>query len=72
MAFDGIIANMITNELKCSLINGKVNKIFEPNRNEILIGIYSNAKNYMLNILNIKEVIIILLSMDLKYKEINL
>ena len=50
MAFDGIIANMITNELKCSLINGKVNKIFEPNRNEILIGIYSNAKNYMLNI----------------------
>ena len=30
--------------------NGKINKIFEPNSNEIIIYIYSNGTNYALNI----------------------
>ena len=50
MAFDGIITKQVVLELKNVLIGGKINKIFEPNKNEIILGIYSNGKNYALNI----------------------
>ncbi len=50
MAFDGIVAKAVVSELNTCLINGKINKIFEPNKNEILLGIYSGGKNYCLNI----------------------
>ena len=50
MAFDGIVTKAVVSELKTCLINGKINKIFEPNKNEILLGIYSGGKNYCLNI----------------------
>ena len=49
MAFDGLILNSIVNELQI-LINGKVNRIFEPNNDEIILNIYSNGKTYNLNI----------------------
>ena len=50
MAFDGIITKQIVLELKNVLNGGKINKVFEPNKNEIILGIYSNGKNYALNI----------------------
>lgn len=50
MAFDGIITKAIVAELNQNLINGKINKIYQPNKNEILLGIYSNGKNFALNI----------------------
>lgn len=50
MAFDGIVTKAVIAELNHCLINGKINKIFEPNKNEILLGIYSGGKNYCLNI----------------------
>ena len=50
MAFDGIVTKAVVSELNTCLINGKINKIFEPNKNEILLGIYSNGKNYCLDI----------------------
>ena len=50
MAFDGIITKAISYELQKVLLDGKINKIFEPNKNEILLGIYSGGKNYALNI----------------------
>lgn len=50
MAFDGIVTKAVVSELNTCLINGKINKIFEPNKNEILLGIYSGGKNYCLNI----------------------
>lgn len=50
MAFDGIVTKSIVSELEKTLINGKVDKIFEPSKNEILLGIYSNRKNFALNI----------------------
>lgn len=50
MAFDGIVTKAVVSELNTCLINGKINKIFEPNKNEILLGIYSCGKNYCLNI----------------------
>lgn len=50
MAFDGIVTKSIVKELNQFIINGKINKIYEPNKSEILLGIYSNGKNYLLNI----------------------
>lgn len=50
MAFDGVVTKAVVSELNSCLINGKINKIFEPNKNEILLGIYSGGKNYCLNI----------------------
>lgn len=50
MAFDGIITRAVVSELNGCLLNGRINKIFEPNKNEILLGIYSCGKNYALNI----------------------
>ena len=50
MAFDGIITKAVVSELNNNILNGKINKIFEPNKNEILLGIYSMGKNYALNI----------------------
>ena len=50
MAFDGIITKQVVLELNNVLISGKINKVFEPNKNEIILGIYSNGKNYALDI----------------------
>ena len=49
MAFDGIVTKSIVTELNKFILNGKINKVFEPNKNEIILGIYSNGKNYALN-----------------------
>lgn len=50
MAFDGFITKTVVSELNHFIIGAKVNKIFEPNKNEIIIGLYNNGKNYALNI----------------------
>lgn len=50
MAFDGIVTKQVVLELKNTLIGGKINKVFEPNKNEIILGIYCNGKNYAFNI----------------------
>ena len=49
MAFDGICCKSIVSELNNLLVGGKINKIYEPNKNEILLDIYNNKK-FMLNI----------------------
>lgn len=48
MAFDGIVLKQVVKELQTCLIGGKINKVYEPNQNEILLGIYANGKNYCL------------------------
>lgn len=48
MAFDGIVLKQVVCELQTCLIGGKVNKVYEPNGNEILLSIYANGKNYTL------------------------
>lgn len=50
MAFDGIVCSAVVAELNKNILNGKINKIYQPNKNEILLGIYSMGKNYALNI----------------------
>ena len=48
MALDGIVCSKIVTELNQTILNGKINQIYEPNKNEILLGIYSMGKNYQL------------------------
>lgn len=50
MAFDGLVTFGIAKELQNNMIGGKVDKIFEPNHNEIVLGIYSNGLKYALDI----------------------
>ena len=49
MAFDGIVTKMVSNELQ-NLSGARIDKIFQPNKNNILIGCYLNKTNYLINI----------------------
>jgi len=49
MAFDGLVTNCIVSELNNSIVSGKINKIYQPNKNEIILDIY-NQKKFTLNI----------------------
>lgn len=49
MAFDGIVLKSVIKELSI-LKNGKVNRIFEPNKNELIFSIYANGTTYALDI----------------------
>lgn len=50
MAFDGIVTKSVIAELQSTIISGKITKIFQPNRNEIILGIYANGNQYALDI----------------------
>ena len=49
MAFDGIVTKAITSELQ-QLSGGRIDKIYEPTKNDIILGFYLNGVNYALNI----------------------
>ena len=49
MAFDGIVTKSIIQELD-DIIGGKVDKIYEPDKNTVVLGIYSKGINYLLNL----------------------
>ena len=49
MAFDGITLKAISYELK-NLIGYKIDKVYEPTKNEILLGLYGNYSKLALNI----------------------
>lgn len=49
MAFDGIVTKAITTELS-TLCSARIDKIFQPNKNEIILGLYLDKKNYALDI----------------------
>ena len=44
MAFDGITTKAIVAELS-ALVDSKIDKIFQPNKNNVIIGLYKNGKN---------------------------
>lgn len=50
MAYDGLVNFSIVSELKNKIIDGKVDKIFEPTFEEILLGIYANGVKYALDL----------------------
>ena len=49
MAFDGIVTKAIVNELN-ALIGSKIDKVFQPDKNTVVLGLYNNYTNYALNI----------------------
>lgn len=48
MSLDGIFLNSIKNDLYKKLIGGRVDKIYQPDKNEIIISIRNNSENYKL------------------------
>lgn len=49
MAFDGIVTKAIIAELS-QLCGARIDKVFQPNKNEIILGLYLDKKNYALDI----------------------
>ncbi len=49
MAFDGIVTKAITSELQ-QVVGARIDKIYEPNKNDIVLGFYLNGIHYALNI----------------------
>lgn len=46
MSFDGITTNVVVNELKNTLIQSRIEKIYVPNKNEIILSLHTqNRKN---------------------------
>lgn len=47
MAFDGIVTKSITKELK-NIIGYKIDKVYEPEKNTVTLGLYGKSSNLML------------------------
>ena len=50
MAFDCFITKSIIAELNKSILGAKVNKVYEPTKNEVVLSLYNSGKNYSLNL----------------------
>lgn len=50
MAFDGIVTKAIVTELQKEILGSKIDKIYEPDKNTIILGLYSPGKHNSLNI----------------------
>lgn len=44
MAFDGIVTKSVCNELN-NIVGYKIDKVYEPDKNTIVLGLYGNGKN---------------------------
>ena len=48
MALDALVVNSITNELKTKILNGKIDKIYQPEDEEVILYIRNNKENFRL------------------------
>lgn len=48
MSFDGIVTRKIVNELKKEILGGKIQKISQPSKNDLVFNIYSMGKSHKL------------------------
>lgn len=48
MSFDGLFTKLMTNEISSTLLSGRINKIYQPYKNEIIMQIRANGKNHKL------------------------
>ena len=48
MPFDGIVTKCVVDELRDKLVGGRVDKIFQPERDELLINIRAKGENLKL------------------------
>ncbi|ABW18963.1 Rqc2 family fibronectin-binding protein [Alkaliphilus oremlandii] len=60
MALDGFVVAALTHELKSELCNGRIDKVYQPETDEIILTVRSNGKNHK-----------ILLSADSNYPKIH-
>ena len=47
MAFDGIVTKSVIKELQ-NLMNYKIDKVFEPDKNTVILGLYGKGENFNL------------------------
>lgn len=50
MAFDGFITKSVITELQKTIIGAKVNKVYEPTKNDVVLSLYNNGNNYLLEL----------------------
>ena len=48
MAFDGVTTKIIADELQ-NLSGSRIDRVYQPNKNEIVIGLYLDGNNYALS-----------------------
>ena len=48
MAFDGLVTRAMVTELREKLLLGKINKIYQPVKEELVLNVYTRDGNYML------------------------
>ena len=48
MSYDGLVTKAVTFEIKKLLLGGKIQKISQPSKNDIVLNIYSVGKSYKL------------------------
>lgn len=48
MSYDGITTRSVVNELSSLLIGGRIDKIYQQEKDELLIQVYNHGKNYKL------------------------
>lgn len=48
MALDGLVINSLVKELSSQLVDGKIDKIYQPEEDELLFNIRNNGTNYKL------------------------
>lgn len=48
MAFDGLVTRAIVNELKDNLLQGKIDKVYHPEKNELVFSVHTNKQKYKL------------------------
>ncbi len=48
MTYDGLVTRSLTFEIKKLLLGGKIQKISQPSKNDIILNIYSVGKSYRL------------------------
>lgn len=48
MSFDGVVTKSVVKELKDVLLGGRIDRIFQPEKDEIAINIHSLGRNYRL------------------------
>ncbi len=48
MSFDGIVTKSVVKELKETLLGGRIDKIYQPEKDEILINVHNKGNNHRL------------------------
>lgn len=48
MSLDGIVSKAIVKELNNTILGGRIDKVYQPEKDELLLNIYNKGNNYKL------------------------